>query len=148
MADYYDYNGIRFYNDKIQNLQDNIPFKTIERDSIETLKIQFGKLSKIPMLQLLLGAAMASLGLLAIKFAISFFINGGTAYDVQFLFVLLLPFGSWLINDSQKKGFYLEVSKKSKSEKFTFEGDIDMEQLNSFIQNVTTEYKYVISNNL
>lgn len=147
-TDYLEHKGIEFFKDKIQNLQDNYPFKTIERDSINSIKFKYGFLSKKPMFQLVFGIALIFLGLIALKHIIGCFIYGGEAHSIQFLFILFIPFGSWIVYDSQKKGHYIEVYAGLKHIKLTFEEQIDIKEIGEFINDVNTQLGYGVEDNL
>lgn len=144
MSEVKEYNGIRFEKNKILNLQDNIPFKVIERDKIKSLIFKFGFLSKLPLIHFLLGISFVIFGLFAVRFTFIWLTEGGLAYDFQLIFILALPFGLWVIYDGLKKGYYLEIIYDSKKEKMFFNKKISTEELYPIINEVEQLFNYRI----
>jgi hypothetical protein len=138
--------GLKFESDRISTIRKGLPSLTINREEIKNISFKKGLLSRYPLLQLIMGSCITLFGIfMIVLFCSWWFTKGGYPHPRQILLFFTLPIGVWIIFDTLKKGYYLEVQYNSKVRKLEFDKTQSEENLLKLIDAVKNKLNYNIN---
>lgn len=139
-----EFSGVRVSQNEIGILDKGRVSVSVLRDNIKEISLKNGFFSKHPIIQALFGCGLISLGYYPLKFLVFWLQNGGTIMDATILLILSIPLGLWVIYDSSKRGYYLEVKERFGRKKFPFVNSPSLSDINSFIEKFSSMFQYKI----
>ncbi len=141
-------NGVLINEHEIANVQDGKKYRIVKKEDINRIVLTYGFVAASPVIQTVFGAGIALAGLYFLKNIIRWITCGGTIHAAQLWMAITVLVGVWVIYDGLKKGCYLAVATKNKTEKITFAKVKDTKAVSEFVEKAKAAYGYEIQSNI
>ncbi len=129
-----EYLGVQWGPEGIALVQNGRKLLFIPKHSIRRIKIRKGFQSAHPLLQITLGVLILLTGIGFLLHLLLWFHRGGIAYDFEFMMLLCIPVGFWILYDGTKWGLYLEVELDSGKRRIMFQRSPSPDELTEVIR--------------
>jgi hypothetical protein len=107
----------------------------IPRNQVEAVEVKFGQRAERPLLQMFLGIALVTLGIVGLWMAV----NGGLRGMYWGLgFAMFGGIGLLCLHEALSKGYYLRVTCTKETRKLIFRGVVEQAALSSFVRSASS----------
>ncbi|MCA9163989.1 MAG: hypothetical protein KDA62_13465 [Planctomycetales bacterium] len=122
---------------------------SVPRKDIETIELVKTFESKHPLIQIVFGVAILTVGLLPVPHIIDWVRHGGTLVDVEVLLLLLVAFGGVVIYTAvSRRPLLLIRTRRGRVHKLAFHGKASFEELRAFVDTANSRYNLGIVSRL
>lgn len=142
-----EYLGVQFSQKGVALVDSGKKLVFVPKEKIRQIHLRQGFQAERPLVQLGFSIVLILIGLYPLPHLFLWLIVGGTAYDFEFLLLLLIPVGLWFVKDGLKKGLYFELIMDDDKRKIPFQKQPEKRILEMFIAQANV-YGYSIDNNL
>jgi hypothetical protein len=111
---------------------------------INWVTLRFGRPDQRPVLSLVVGILVSAVGL----YGVGGLLLAPDGYRYELAMVTLGLIGAFMIFDTLKKRFYLDVTKKKGCSRLVFSKDAQLPDIQEFCEQVRTVYKHQIAEDL
>lgn len=141
-----EYLGVRFSQKGVALVDGGRELLYVSKEEIRQIILRRGFQAERPLVQLIFGIILMLIGLYPLPHVFLWFFVGGTAYDLEFLLLPLIPVGLWFAKDGLKKGLYFELIMDGDKRKIPFQKPPEKRILKDFIEQAEV-YGYSIDSN-
>lgn len=138
------YCGILFTPDAIRELDGRRTVTTVQRSAVITISLRYGFQARSPAVQTGCGLLLFAIGLFPVAGIIQWLQQGGTMLIEAIMLTLLILFGGWIIYDSLRRGYYLQIQEDNASRKLMFTRRAKLPEIRSFLHQVHHAFAYDI----
>ena len=136
--------GVQFGPDAVTEVDDDQVMVRVGRGDVRGIALRRGFHSAHPVVQVLVGAALAVVGLVPTWHLAQWMVEGGTFFGVEAFLIAFVFLGPWLIFDGLKRGPYLEVRTGDGVKKLAFDRKADPGVIESALAAAEQRFGYRI----
>jgi hypothetical protein len=143
-----EYLNVVLSKERISQIVDGNTIFSIEKKDIIRAELVFGLSAEHPIVQLAFGSIILIVGLFPLEMLYVWITQGGTISVIQMLIFALIPLSLWIIRGALRKKHFILVDASTDRRKFIFDGEIEMRDLRTFLENARNTWHYKIASNL
>lgn len=143
-SDDIEYRSVRIAEDKVCQMDEIQEIITIDKKDISRMELLHGLAAERPLVQLVFGSILTIVGLYPLKIIYGWLTLGGILYDIQILFLALVPLGIWMIKGAIRKQYFISVETQNDTRKFIFKGEIEEVEMKEFLEKANRRWNYRI----